>query len=151
MTTETRTAADIEALKRAFELGCRESTEYREHLEHIARQSGWDAAAESAAYHFQIKGLKPWECPPSSCTHADVVNEHLYGHKRKEIALRKRLLQAGLSLFEPFPTEALKEADRKRRAARRTRPAVRTPNGQTPAKPAPVSRKNKTSAPTASA
>jgi hypothetical protein len=114
-----RTEVDIEALKRAFELGCKESAEYREHLEAIARQSGWDAAAEGAAYHFQIQGLQPWECPPSSCTHAEVVNEHMYGHKRKEIALRRRLLRAGLSLFEPHPTEALKQAERKRRAARR--------------------------------
>jgi hypothetical protein len=120
MTTETElTAVDIEALERAFELGCRESAEYREHLEAIAAQDGWQEAAEHASYHFQSKGLKPWECPPS-CTHDDVIDNTTYGHKRKEIALRRRLLKAGLSLFEPHPTEALKEAERRRRAARRT-------------------------------
>jgi hypothetical protein len=113
------TEGDIEALKRAFDLGCKESAEYRAHLESIARQSGWDTAAEHASYHFQSKGLQPWECPPSSCAHIDVVNEHVYGAKRKEIALRRRLLRAGLSLFEPFPAEALKEAERRRRAVRR--------------------------------
>jgi hypothetical protein len=118
MKTE-RTAVDIEALERAFKFGCEENEAYRTHLENIARQSGWDAAAESAVYHFQIRGLRPWECPPSSCAHIDVVNEHVYGAKRKEIALRKRLLKAGLSLFEPFAVEALKEAERKRRAVRR--------------------------------
>jgi hypothetical protein len=120
MTTETGlTAVDIEALERAFELGCRESAEYREHLESIAAEQGWQFAAESASFHFQSKGLKPWECPPS-CTHDDVIDNVSYGHKKKEIALRLRLLKAGLSLFEPFPTEALKQAERKRRAARRS-------------------------------
>ena len=119
MPTETeRTKADIEALRRAYEIGCGESAEYAAHLAHIAAQRGWPEAAEGASYHLQCKalGLKPWECPPS-CTHDDVVGDG-YGHKPKEIALRRRLLAAGLSLYEPTPIEALEQVESARRAER---------------------------------
>jgi hypothetical protein len=135
MTTEQeRTATDIEALERAFNLGCEESEAYREHLERIARQSGWDVAAENASYHFQCRSLalKPWEAAPSNT----------YASSQKELTLRQRLLRAGLSLYEPFPTEALKEAERRRRARR-----AEDPKGESerdglepmPEKPAQVS------------
>jgi hypothetical protein len=148
--TMERTPADIEALARAYKIAHAESPEYAAHLDAIAHQSGWDEASEAAAYHLQVESLqlKCFECPPSSCRGSiDVVNDMVYGSRRKEVALRRRLLRAGLSLFEPFPHAALKEAERKRRAARRR---AHRPGQAAAIEPTPVARKNN-SAPVADA
>jgi hypothetical protein len=46
-----------------------------------------------------------------------VTNPPCYGHHPEEIALRQRLLAAGLSLFEPDPLGALTQAESARRDA----------------------------------
>ena len=111
--TETKlTAVDTEALTRSFELGCRESRAYREHLEHIEKQSGWRFAAESASYHFQIRTLKlkPWEPPPSWVRDIEgylEAGDDGVGGWFTAAKLAQRLRAAGLSLFEPDPPTAL--------------------------------------------
>jgi hypothetical protein len=119
--TTTLSRVDIEALERAYELGCRVSDAYREHLTHIARQSCWDEAAQSAAYYLQVRNLrlKCWECPPSSCRNSiEVINKLVYGSRAREVKLRRRLLALGLSLFEPDPQRAIERAEAARRNAR---------------------------------
>jgi len=103
------TKADIEALRRAYVIGRNESPEYCEHLESIARQRGWPEAAASAVYHLQIRALrlKPWHCPPCDCRSDEIG--HGYGHSRAEVMLRRRMLKAGLSLYEPDPIAALEK------------------------------------------
>jgi hypothetical protein len=115
------TAIDAEALTRAYELGCRESTAYREHLTAIEAQRGWREAAESASYHLQLKSLqlKCFECPPSSCRdNIDVIDNTMYGSRAKEVKLRRRLLGLNLSLFEPDPLEAIERVESAHQAER---------------------------------
>jgi hypothetical protein len=101
------TKADIEAMQRALEIGRGESEAYAAHLDRIATQRGWPEAAASAVHHLQIKNLvlKPWQCPPCDC-HSDEIGPG-YGRSRGEVLLRRRMLAAGLSLYEPDPIAAL--------------------------------------------
>jgi hypothetical protein len=99
-------------LTRSFELGCRESAAYREHLEHIEAQSGWRFAAESASYHFQIRTLKlrPWQPPPSWVRDIEgtlEAGDDDIGGWYRAAQLAQRLLAVGLSLYEPDPVSAL--------------------------------------------
>ena len=113
MKTETAlTAADTEALVRSFDMGCRESTAYREHLTAIEKQGGWRDAAEHASYHFQIRTLKlrPWEPPPPWVRDIEgtlEAGDDGVGGWYRAAQLAQRLLQAGLSLYEPDPVSAL--------------------------------------------
>jgi hypothetical protein len=111
MTTQME-LADIEALTRSFNMGCRESTAYRAHLTAIEKQSGWRIAAEHASYHFQIKALKlrPWEPPPPWVRDIEgylEAGDDGVGGWYRAAQLAQRLLEAGLSLYEPDPITAL--------------------------------------------
>jgi hypothetical protein len=105
--TESLSAIDRDALERAFAAARSESVGEREHLDRILAQSGWRPAAESAAYHLQCSSLKlrPWQSPP--CEGFDDTIDGSYGHTRAEVTLRRRMLAAGLSIFEPDPVSAL--------------------------------------------
>jgi hypothetical protein len=107
MTTGILTAIDRDALRRAFEAAAAEGAGYREHLDGIEARDGWVSAAESASYHLQVKNLRlrPWQCPPCSCWSDEVG--HGYGRSRAEVMLRRRMLKANISLFEPDPHAAL--------------------------------------------
>src|SRR6516225_10923201 len=109
MTTGILTASDRDALRRAFEAAAAEGAEYREHLDGIEARDGWVSAAESASYHLQVKNLKlkPWQCPPCDCRSDEVG--HGYGHSRGEVMLRRCMLEAKLSLYEPDPAAALEK------------------------------------------
>ena len=108
MTTEELSRVDRDALRRALATARAESTMYREHLEHIEVRDGWVSAAESASYHLQVKNLrlKPWQCPPCDCS--DEVGLG-YGRSRGEVMLRRRMLEAKISFFEPDPATALEK------------------------------------------
>ena len=101
-------AIDRDALQRGYDAVRAQGPEEAAHLDHIESTSGWRMAAESASFGLQCKALKlkPWECPPS-CTKDDEIDVTLWGHKPREIALRRRLLAANLSLFEGDPEAAL--------------------------------------------
>jgi len=101
--------ADIEALRRAFVIGRNESAEYREHLDRIAAQRGWPEAAASAAHHCQVRALrlKPWQAPPCDCR-SDEIGPG-YGCSHGEVMLRRRMLKAKVSLYEPDPIAALEK------------------------------------------
>jgi hypothetical protein len=64
----------------------------------------WIEAGESAAYSCQVRvlGLKPWQSPPC---YGDAQPGH-DGHADAAVLL-KRLLDAGLSRWEPDPVAAL--------------------------------------------
>jgi hypothetical protein len=72
----------------------------------------WEAAARYAVYHLQMKSLRlrPWQAPP--CNSDDEIDPAgLSGGRREEVALRQRMLAAGLSQYEPDPIAALAEAE----------------------------------------
>jgi hypothetical protein len=103
--------ADREALERAFKTAHAESAEYAEHLDAIARARGWDEAAQSAAYHLQVKNLrlKPWQAPPMS-VRTDAIG-HGYGCSASEVRLKRHMLRLGISTFEPDPRGAIEQAE----------------------------------------
>jgi hypothetical protein len=146
MTAETElTESDTEALQRALQTVRAESLEDATRLDSLAEQKGWFEAAATAAYRCQVRSLrlKPWHCPPCDC--GDIIFKHGgYGNTEKEVRLRLRMKALGISVYEPDPIGAIEKADEARRAARTNTPVAS-------AKSAHVSRKNKPSAPTASA
>jgi hypothetical protein len=123
------TATDIDALERALVAVCRRSPEDAARYEAMLRDKTWHEVTLSAAYSMQVRSLRlrPWECPPMDCSNIAFKNGG-YGHTAKEVRPRLRMKALGLSVFEPFPAEAIKEAERKRRSTRRSsRPKARAP------------------------
>src|SRR6516165_7037427 len=111
MMTTDLSAVDIEALQRALRMAREENQEQRERLDQVEAKKGWEGAALTAVYHLQCKVLKlrPWEAPPMH-TYDKVFPEGGYGRTEAEVALRRRLLAAELSLYEPDPVAALQAA-----------------------------------------
>jgi hypothetical protein len=109
MTTEELSRADRDALRRALTIARAESKAYREHLDDIAAREGWIASAQAASYHCQIRALalKPWQAPP--CHGGPDEIGIGYGNTAGEVRLRRRLREAGLSLYEPDPASALEK------------------------------------------
>jgi hypothetical protein len=100
---------DKEALTRALEL-TKAEPERAERLESMLKDRSWEEVAQFAAQHQQCKnlGLKPGETPP--CHGA--VNLSAPGTAADESfpaanRLLQRLLDAGLSQWEPDPEAAL--------------------------------------------
>jgi|SRR6516225_2377714 hypothetical protein len=114
------TAEDTDALERTLVAVCRRSAEDAARYEEMLRRKPWREVCESAAYSMQVSSLhlRPWECPPMDCGDVAFKNGG-YGNTPKEVQPRLRMKALGLSVYEPFPAEALKEAERKRRAVRR--------------------------------
>jgi hypothetical protein len=109
----TLNQADREALGRALKMARAESKQERERFDEMLSREGWREAAHAAAYACQCRTLKlrPWQAPPTD-VHSDVVmNPPSYGHRPEEIALRRRMLALGLSLYEPDPICALEAAE----------------------------------------
>jgi len=106
MATEILTEIDRDALRRALEAAAAEGAGYRKHLDGIEARDDWVSAAQSASYHLQVKNLRlrPWQCPPCDCRSNEIGVG--YGRSRAEVMLRRRMLAAGLSLYEPDPRAA---------------------------------------------
>jgi hypothetical protein len=71
----------------------------------MLEERDWFEVARFASYHQQVKNLRctPWESPP--CW---IGSDASVGPQYLEIG--RRLVQAGLSLFEPDPLKALQDA-----------------------------------------
>jgi hypothetical protein len=103
------TRIDRDALERALELARAESVQERDRFDALETRYGWQEAASRASYSRQVKTLKlrPWQCPPCDCR-SDETGPG-YGHSRGEVLLRRRMLKAKISLFEPDPIAALEK------------------------------------------
>jgi hypothetical protein len=113
MTTTGLSEIDRDALSRALAI---ERERDPTKVDGDLKQRPWEDVARSAAYACQLRTLrlKPFQAPP--CEVSDVATDPpCYGHSPGEVALRRRMLAAGLSLFEPSPLEALERAERARR------------------------------------
>jgi len=109
MTTTELSETDRDALSRALAME-------REHdpagVDDDLKHRAWEDVARSAAYAVQIRTLrlKPWQAVP--CEAGDAATDPpCYGHSLGEVALRRRMLAAGLSQFEPDPLTALSEKE----------------------------------------
>jgi hypothetical protein len=111
--TATLPDRDQDAFERAIAWMRRHSPARAAPIEDKLRCEGFAAAGEFAAYAAQCETLrlKPWQAPPSHVRATD-PDPNVYGCRPAEIALRDRLVQAGLSVFEPDPLSALARAAR---------------------------------------
>jgi hypothetical protein len=110
---------DRDALERALEMARTESESERARFDAKLSAEGWYEAARAAVYACQCRTLelKPWQAPPSDA--GDVASDPpRYGHRPEEVALRRRMLALGSSVYEPSPLEALERAERARRDER---------------------------------
>jgi hypothetical protein len=57
-------------------------------------------------------GLRPWQCEPCRTSDDGHIDPDCYGRRPDEIALRRKLISLGLSIFEPDPMAALARAER---------------------------------------
>jgi hypothetical protein len=92
---------DHEALKAAYEKIIHgPDKEAAKRLKQMAREDGWQAAAERAASQFQVEALhlRPWECPPCYARP---------GGSLPESKLLDKLLTAGFSRWHDDPTVVL--------------------------------------------
>jgi hypothetical protein len=100
---------DKEALKRAIKLA-RASDPLRDRqIGHMLKDRTWFEVATFAAYSRQCDtlNLKPWQ--PAPCWMGDQRPHDEFPNDGKEAAweLRRRLIAAGLSEYEPDPPSAL--------------------------------------------
>jgi hypothetical protein len=119
----TTTLVDHEALERGLALALADDdpTERRrrEKLRDVEKGLNtwdtWQAVAESACYGLQCRNLalKPWECPPMRSSPGATGHGRRYFNDPRAAALRQRLIDAGLSIFEPDPIRALAEVEAK--------------------------------------
>jgi hypothetical protein len=102
---ETLTPADYSAMQACIDIMRRESPDCANQIDAKIKFEGYEAAGEFAACHVQsdVLKLRPWEVPPCN----------IWGHHcANAIALRDRLLAAGVSVFVPDPMQAIDEAER---------------------------------------
>jgi hypothetical protein len=106
---------DCDALKRAIEMERAKSPADRQHVDALLAERSWRDVGEFCAYSCQLDALhlKPWQSPP--CWIDDLVatidtgNDGV-GGDYAAAKLLQRLLDAGLSRYEPDPPGALKQA-----------------------------------------
>ncbi|KRR14539.1 hypothetical protein [Bradyrhizobium valentinum] len=117
MTTLTET--DRDALQRAFDEARRDPVE-RKRIDRWLGERDWASVAQSRAVICQEKNLHlaPWQLPPTSNTianHLETVLLEPYGSsgRRESGEILRKMLQLGLSRFEPHPLQAIAEAEQR--------------------------------------
>jgi hypothetical protein len=100
---------DKQALQRALDL----CADRRQQLDAMAREPRpWEEIARFAAYTMQVRTLKlqPWQSPPCQvAADADGAAGDLV----------RAMLELGISIYEPDPITALKEAEHKSKRKRK--------------------------------
>jgi hypothetical protein len=111
----TKRQIDSDALTRAVEMARLESPARSQQIDDKLAEEPWRQVAEFCAYSCQIDRLRlrPWQSPP--CWIADLVGTINAGNDGvggdyAAAKLLQRLLDAGLSRYEPDPLGALERA-----------------------------------------
>jgi hypothetical protein len=117
------TPNDLDALKRAIKWG--EAFQRREpQLKLMPEQMSIEGSPEwielatyfAAKAQSQTLGLYPWQCEPVHVHDDGVVDVSCYGRRSDEVALLRKMLALGVSIFEPDPPAAIAKAERERAA-----------------------------------
>ena len=120
-TVTTLNLTDRDALERCVEVTRASSAEQREQVDAMLKDRDWIEVASFCAYSCQWDALHPalWQWPPCWVDPDDLpIKSDPDGHGLIEAGrLLQRLLNAGLSQFEPDPREALAAAKKRRLAA----------------------------------
>ena len=105
-------ATDREALERCLVTARAEDGGRRQQIDSMLASEPWENVAIFACTCAQYRSLDlpPWQSPPFRCSQSlrDLSQPYGDASGRRECAeLRKRLRDAGLSVFEPDPIAAL--------------------------------------------
>jgi hypothetical protein len=106
------TRRDRVALKAAMRMARQDKMRAQQLDAKLADGEPWEEVAAFAAYCCQRESLRlrPWECPPLHS--ADEIDaRERYGGTAKEVALRRRMIALGISLYEPNPLAAITAAE----------------------------------------
>jgi hypothetical protein len=97
---------DQDALRRALAMA-KERYGRSQQIESRLADEPWEEVAQFAARVCQGRNLKlkPWQAPP--CEAGPTPDGRAYENDPKAITMKRRLLDAGLSVFEPDPIGAL--------------------------------------------
>ncbi|MBR0746199.1 hypothetical protein JQ582_19900 [Bradyrhizobium japonicum] len=114
--------ADRDALKRALDAARRESPARAKQIDAMLRDSSrsWEEVAKFAASCVQTGnlGLMPWQPPPCEIANIEAALAATDDEPRRgrnaAATLLQRMLDAGVSKFEPDPMAALADAERAR-------------------------------------
>jgi hypothetical protein len=110
---------DRDALERAL-VACRaEGAARAKQIDSMLADRPWEGVAQFAAYSAQNRslGLMPWQSPPCHARLSDLDKPFDDPRGERESAeLLRRLLDAGLSRFEPDPLAAIAEAEQRQPA-----------------------------------
>ena len=113
------TAIDRDALERAL-VACRAQSKARaEQIDHMLADPSrsWQEVARFASYSAQMDSLRlnPWQSPPCQAGLNDLKTQPPGDPRGKfeSAALLQRLLEAGLSGYEPDPLAAITEAEQR--------------------------------------
>jgi hypothetical protein len=104
---------DRDAFERAIEIASREPWQRRRIEAKFEKGESFDNVGRAAAYHCQIAALdlQPWQDPVMYAG----LRRGDEGYVRANLELLQRLLDAGLSRFEPDPLTALEQAGQRQR------------------------------------
>jgi hypothetical protein len=136
---------DREALTRALRIAKASEPGRQEQLVSMLRDREWEEVATFAAYVCQCDSLhlRPWQLPPMHADEDRPRDDHPTAGKVAAWTLRRRLLKAGLSVFEPDPISSLESVA----ARQRVRAGQLAPNGVRPATRPPACDSHDESAP----
>lgn len=97
-------AKDLAALERCLKIVCEEGSDAGEFFEGLLKERDRTDVLLSACYHVQMKSLQlhAWEIPPC------------IGRGAAAQRLADRMMQLGLSVYEPDPLAALAAAKRRK-------------------------------------
>jgi hypothetical protein len=100
---------DLQALRRAMRIAKASDSGRRQQLESKLADEPWEEVAVFAAYVGQTEALhlKPWQPPPMHADDDRPRDDLPSAGKVAAWELRRRLLAAGLSEFEPNPVAVL--------------------------------------------
>jgi hypothetical protein len=109
---------DRDALERAI-VACRaQDAGSAKQIDHMLLDRPWELVARFAAYSAQMDalGLMPWQSPPCQASLAALHEPFGDARARESAEVLRRLLDAGLSPFEPDPLAAIAEAEQRQAA-----------------------------------
>jgi hypothetical protein len=108
---------DLAAMKRAITLERARGARERQAIDDRLREQSWHEVGQFASWCCQDRAmrLRPYDCPPCRIKSTDPNDSSDdWGWRPSEIALLRKLLDAGISRYHPDPIGALEEAKNKR-------------------------------------
>jgi hypothetical protein len=114
---------DHDALQRAMAMVRDESPGRARQIDDMLKDRPWLQVAQFAAYSCQHRTLhlKPWQSPPCTMGDAEPIGDLQQHGLHSAWELRRKLLTAGLSMYEPDPVGVLAEMENQNQKAQKAK------------------------------